>query len=244
MFKILILLLFLCAAVLASNQNAQCNNAQIGSYGGQDRPCDIDSPYCNYQAGLVKACGTCRVMQSLSVAGGSCDCDARTQYCSQASDQSGGQCVDYTMLNSPCVSNNDCKNTADRITYSGNFVTLTNERLFCINSVCKPCDPAAWTPWQACAGYDYTLSTRMGRYATETRLPPWVYTCMSNGDLVVDNTTVDYGYGYPCANQQLYYQCVTSTPSASPGPVQNNLASAIVPMICGVAALALLIVLN
>jgi hypothetical protein len=233
--KIAILLSFLCAAALASNIGTSCVNAQIGTLGGQDRACDIDSPYCTYQAGLDKYCGTCRVMQSLPVAGGSCDCDARTQYCSQASDAGGGQCLDYTMLNKQCLSNDNCKNTAQRIFYSGGYVTLTNERLFCINGFCKPCNYTAWTGWQACAGYDYTLSLNIGRYASQTRLPPWTYTCMPNGDLVVDNTTVDYGYGYPCANQNQYLSCVT--PSPSPGPISNSPAGAAVP--CGVAALVL-----
>jgi hypothetical protein len=240
MFKILIFLSVLCTAALASNQNALCVNAQIGTLGGQDRMCDIDSPYCNYQNGPSKRCGECRVMQSLPVAGGSCECDARSQYCSQASDFSGGQCEDYTMLNKQCVSNNDCKNTASRITYSGNYVTLTNERLFCVSGMCKPCDPAAWTPWQACDGYDYTLSLNNGRYATKTRLPPWVYTCMPNGDLVVDNTTVDYNYGYPCTNQNLYFQCVTPTPSGTPAPVKQNSSTALAPVFVVILVAALL----
>ena len=193
---------------------------------GQDAGCDIDSPYCNYaEGGQSKLCGTCRVRQQLSNYGGNCDCDPRTQYCSQASDQTSGQCVDYTTLNVNCINDDNCQTTVVRALPSGGSVTLTNEKLFCVAGRCKPCQP---TEWQAavgaldnssitCAGYTAQVSSMLGRYATASRLSAVEYTCTADGDIVLVQPTVDYNYEYPCGDRALWpSQCVTASPSLAP----------------------------
>jgi hypothetical protein len=232
--------LILCT-VRANNTGASCANAQIGFTGGQDSICQIDSAYCNYVNVVYKQCGTCRVMQATPVAGGSCDCDARTSYCSQKSDQGSGQCLSYTMLNQFCTMDSDCQTTVTRSLPSGGSVQLPDEHLFCVNSACKPCNPATWNSGNVtCPGYSATLSSSLGRYATTSRLSAVVYTCLSNGDIVFLQDTVDYDYGYPCGNRALWPQNCNPSPSpslaASPSAskLKNSGAGSLTPYVVAV----------
>lgn len=224
--------LFLCLAVVsfADNEGTACVNAQLNIVGQQDLPCDIDSPFCVYGAfsGSTprKQCEYCAVMLGQPTYGGSCNCDPTLYYCEQSNDLSGA-CYPYTRLNQFCSSDATCQTTTTRILPSGSSVTITNEKLFCINNVCKPCNPTEWeaqigtlgVATLTCAGYNAQISTNIGRYATTTRLSGASYTCMANGDFVWVNATVDYNYQYSCGDRSQWpADCGGNTPTPSVAP--------------------------
>jgi len=240
-FACITLALALCACLLGSAAGAnvltECLNAEVGSLMGQDNICEIDSPYCNWtEQKTRKRCGTCRVGQSMPAYGGSCDCDARTSFCDQQSGLVGGQCTQYTLLDTLCTTDDNCKTTTTRTSIAGTSITVTNERLFCVKGKCKPCQPDVWLSQKGelgvasivCPGYDATLSNNLARYATESRLPAVEYTCDADGNIVYLQPTVDYNYEFSCGDRSQWPgDCgVSATPSSAPGQSGSPQASA------------------
>jgi hypothetical protein len=120
-------------------------------------------------------------------------------------------------------------------------VTLTNEKLFCVNGVCKPCNPTEWAAQigtlgvaaLTCPGYSESISTNIARYATASRLSGSSYTCTTDGDFVWLNTTVDYNYQYPCGNRALWPGGCGNTPTPSSSPAPDGVTSGAASMASG-----------
>lgn len=215
---------------LSANLGAICVNAQINLVNQMDTVCEIDSPYCVYNKIIDKVCASCRVIVSLPSYGGSCECDARTTYCSQ-SDNSGGFCLLYSMLNNPCTNDAQCQSTVVRDLPSGGTVILTEERLFCVNNKCKPCSPTLWNSTVGagasltCAGYSASISSAINRYATATRLSGIEYTCSNDGEIVYLQDVVDYNYQYPCGDRANWPSGCTPSPSVGPNSSPSSTPS-------------------
>lgn len=203
---------------------AQCTDAQptVSTNYFQSGSCTAETPFCVYRGPLVSEnrCAQCGIGGETSEpGGGSCQCDARTQYCSQTG-VSAGTCATYTKINMTCSKDSDCQTKGYVITSIYPTVTTVytiDEYLFCVGSKCKPCRPTDWirlvgplgTP-HTCAGYDSALSNRLGRYADRTSRPAYNYTCLNSGDLVVFNAAVNYDYGYG-TNRSLWVANPTTT---------------------------------
>jgi len=79
---------------------------------------------------------------------------------------------------------------------------VTEEVTYCVNSVCSTCSPTRFasanpTPIATCAGFNSVMSNTLQRYATSTNRPGTMYTCNSNGTIIMLNSTIDFGFGFP-----------------------------------------------
>lgn len=234
-FVAALVLCCLVAATLADNAGAACTNAQLNLVGQQDAMCDLDSPFCVYVTPTLKQCEYCTVLDGkVSSYGGvaACNCDPTQYYCGQSNlDQNAGACLPYTILNNPCTQDSQCQTTTTtRLASTGNTVTVTQERLFCVNNLCKPCDPVAWAAdvgplgvaTVTCAGFDPTVSANLGRYATSTRLAGSSFTCTAAGDFQWVDSAVDYDYQYPCGDRTLWPDGCDNDPSPTPSPAPGS----------------------
>ena len=130
--------------------------------------------------------------------------------------------------------------------------------MFCVNGVCKPCDPVAWAAnvgplgvaKVTCAGYAPTISANIGRYATSTRLSGSSFTCLASGDFQWVDATVDYDYQYPCGSRTNWpTDCTTTTTNpttttttTTTSTTANSDAAAVAPLLA-LAAAALMFVM-
>ena len=223
-------LLLVCVACVAIVLGQECNNPQPSrgiAYYFQDGDCSVETPYCTFGGAseTQQKCTRCRIGDS-GVYGtvGTCNCDPRTHYCSQGG-TNAGSCRPYTKLNDPCGSNLNCRTTVNVITAIYPVVQTEqklDESLACVDGRCKPCDPQIWRdnigqPGVAtvtCGGYNQPLSDTLDRYAAESAMPGFTYTCNTAGNIQVLDDQVDYNFDYPGGNRTQW----TPTPEASPPP--------------------------
>lgn len=212
----------LVASALASTSDS-CYPPQQAANSQQTTGCALDTPYCVNRQTTLPQCSECRV-DTFTVGGGSCDCPAATHYCSRAVGSSG-LCAPYSLLGRTCTQASDCISSTSVVQADGRTqLTMTNELLYCVAGRCRVCSPTAWqqyvgTPGTAvrtCGGYDAALSNRLMRYATATRNPATSYTCLSNGTVVVLNSTVDFNFGYLGGDRSTWvYSASTTTTTTS-----------------------------
>ncbi len=183
------LLLLLAAVVALASAQTSCVQSGQGQY------CALETPWCVQRAARSSFCSPCS--RAIYEGGGSCQCDPTTSYCSSASGTIG-YCLPYTTLGKSCKADADCKTT----TYNSYFGTVTEEITYCVNSVCSTCSPTRFAsanagPIVTCAGFDSVKSNTLQRYATSTNRPGTMYTCNSNGTIVMLNSTIDFSFGFP-----------------------------------------------
>jgi len=223
----LLLICIACAVVVSAQE---CNNPQPArgtAYFFQDGDCSVETPYCTFGGAseTQQKCTRCRIGDS-GVYGtvGTCNCDPRTHYCSQGG-TTAGSCRAYTKLDRPCGSNLDCRTTTNVITAIYPVLQTEqklDESLACVDGKCKPCDPQIWRdnigqPGVAtvtCGGYNQPLSDTLDRYATESAMPGFTYTCDTAGNIQVVDNQVDYNFEYPGGDRTQW----TPTPEASTAP--------------------------
>lgn len=186
--KIFALVVVVVIATLASAQS--CNSV------GQANECSLQTPWCTQNGGRSYACSACT--RGIYEGGGSCQCDPTTSYCSSATNTIGA-CLPYTTLGKSCQSDANCKTT----TVNSYFGTVTEETTYCVNGACRQCSPARFAaanpsnPIVTCGGFDSTISDRIRRYATSTNRPGTMYTCGSDGNIIMVNSTIDFSFGFP-----------------------------------------------
>ena len=68
-----------------------------------------------------------------------------------------------------------------------------------------------------CAGFSSSLSDEHGHYSTTTSRPGTSFYCNSAGNIVYNNSVVNYTYGYPYGNIAQWTPSHSATPSLAPG---------------------------
>ena len=201
--------LFIVAALAIVVATAQSCD-YIGNPGAeaafQNEDCPFDKPYCRLVGDADSAGGFCLPCDPSHDGWAPCSCDPATSYCGRQT-VLAGSCEPYTILDRACSKDDDCVTYVDSVVAIEPEVVIesvVDQRLYCVNDVCKPVTAKQWKKTYGdigetytCPGYDERASNELGRYAVATMRPGTSFTLTDEGDVQVIDSTIDYNYGFP-----------------------------------------------